>query len=665
MHKLSSTPTFFRSKPGQWQKMDASPTVFRSKSVLFFIADACFPTHSRSSADIVGLYLPAAEISFRSKPVHSERGRTSFPEQIRSSYFSRMSAFNGSWLFFRSKSVHFLGPISYLCVELSQQNNTKMSGKPKEMSLIKQVLQLKQLGETNRSIARQLPVNKETVNNYIRQMKESGWQIDELLSLEDPELDRMFHAGSAAYTDERMEEFLRLLPRYKEELSDPKSHVTRQLLYEEYRASHPNGYGKSQFYFHLKQNLVAQKDMVAVLANTYQPGVKLMVDFAGKKLSYVDPETGEVVEVEVFVGCMPYSDYTYVICVPSQKTEDFLYAIRMCLEHLGGVPPILVSDNLKSGVISNDKRKVHEPVLNKAFEDMGNYYHFVALPCDPREPTQKALVEDGVRNTYNRIYAKLRGRTFLSLTDLNTAVWELMSQFNQTRMQKRPYSRQERFHSMEKDKLKPLPAEPYEMHYYADLKVQANCHIELRHDKVTHFYSVPFVNVGKQARVIFTRSVVWIYVEGSLVATHLRNHQYGYTTLSEHMASNNRAIMERSAANYVSRADHISRDCGDYIREVFRPGRTGQPEEVYYKLCDVVLSLSRKYDSKVFDLTCRQCREYGVFRISKFDSIIKNNEMKRTDDEPVRLDAPTPTGHANMRGSSYFTQNQPINNTHN
>lgn len=83
----------------------------------------------------------------------------------------------------------------------------------------------------------------------------------------------------------------------------------------------------------------------------------------------------------------------------------------MCLEHLGGVPSILTPDNLKSAVISNDR---HEPKLNKALEDMGNYYHFVVLPCDPASPTQKALVEDSVRITYNRVYARLRNRTFHS-----------------------------------------------------------------------------------------------------------------------------------------------------------------------------------------------------------------------------------------------------------
>ncbi|WP_288763281.1 IS21 family transposase [uncultured Prevotella sp.] len=527
-----------------------------------------------------------------------------------------------------------------------------MAGTVKDMSLIKQVLQLKQLGESNRGISRKLSINKETVNVYVRTMRVNGWSIDELLGKEDPELERLFHAGSPAYSDPRMTDFLARLPYFREQLNNPKLHVTRQLLYEEYIKCYPNGYGKSQFYFHLKQNLVAQKDCTAVLTGTYNPGEKLMVDFAGDKLNYVDPETGEIINVEVFVACMPYSDYTYAICVPSQKTEDFIFAIRMCLEHLGGVPPILTPDNLKSAVISNDR---HEPKLNKALEDMGNHYHFVVLPCDPKEPTQKALVEDGVRNMYNRIYAKLRNRVFHSLIELNQAVWELVSLYNKTRMQKRPYSREERFHAMEKEHLRPLPKDIYEMKYYATLQVQNNCFVELRHDKVTHFYSVPYIHVGKKAQVIFTRSNVNIYINGIQVASHGRKHEYGHTYLKEHLASNCRAVMERSAAYYVSWAAHISPDCKDYVSEIFNPQRTSQPEEVYYKLCASIMSLSRKYELGVLNKTCRQCIEHRVFTYRKFEAILKRNSLHEASDEPTFcFDAPTPTNHENMRGSSYF-----------
>lgn len=314
------------------------------------------------------------------------------------------------------------------------------------MSLIKQVLLLKKQGESNRGVARKLPINKETVNNYMLVIAANKWSISELLDIDDPELERMFHAGSPAYTDGRMEEFLRLLPYFREQLGNPKLHVTRQLLWEEYHSTHPGGYRKSQFYEHLKQNLVAQKDITTVLAQTYKPGEKLMVDFAGDKLSYIDGDTGEIVKVEVFVACMPYSDYIYVVCVPSQRTEDFLYALRLCLEHLGGVPPILVPDNLKAAVITPSR---HEPEINTALRDMGNHYRFTVLPCDPASPTQKALVEDAVRITYNRVAAKLRGRDHYSLLELNRSVWELATMLNRTRMQKRPYTREERFHARE------------------------------------------------------------------------------------------------------------------------------------------------------------------------------------------------------------------------
>ena len=117
----------------------------------------------------------------------------------------------------------------------------------------------------------------------------------------------------------------------------------------------------------------------------------------------------------------------------------------------------------------------------------------------------KALVEDAVRITYNRIAAKLRKREFYSLLELNKAVSELAGQVNQSRMQKRPYTREERFHAMEKPHLKPLPENIYEMRYYADLKVQNNGFVELRHDKTTHFYSVPYIHIGRMAKVVFTR----------------------------------------------------------------------------------------------------------------------------------------------------------------
>lgn len=146
-------------------------------------------------------------------------------------------------------------------------------------------------------------------------------------------------------------------------------------------------------------------------------------------------------------------------------------------------------------------------------------------------------------------------------------------------------------------------------------------------------------------------------MEQKLVASHIRSHTYGYTTVREHLASSCRAIMERSAAYYVEKAKDISPDCHEYVKRIFDPKRTAQPEEVYYKLCNSIVSLRRKYDLPTFDLTCRQCMEYGIYSYSKFEAILRRNAMNASADETVIFHAPTPSNHGNMRGKSYFTGN--------
>lgn len=273
-----------------------------------------------------------------------------------------------------------------------------MAGKVTSMSKIKQVLLLHEEGHSNRQIAKELGIDKGTVNAYMAFVRSNNLSVSTLLEKDDPELDKVFHAGNPAYTDHRMDTFLAELPLFREQLDTP--HVTRFLVWQEYKQRHPDGYGKSQFFFHLKQNLIAEKaSTTAILHGTYVPGQKLFVDFAGKKLSYLDEETGELVQVEVFVASMPYSDYGFVLCVPSQKKEDFVYAIRRCMEYMGGVPAIVVPDNLKSAVRKSHK---YEPELNRAIEDMGNHYGFAVIPCQPHEPTQKALVENHVKLAYRQ-----------------------------------------------------------------------------------------------------------------------------------------------------------------------------------------------------------------------------------------------------------------------
>ena len=220
--------------------------------------------------------------------------------------------------------------------------------------------------------------------------------------------------------------------------------MTLKLLWKDYVAEHPDDhYSLTQFRYHYSQNTVASKDApTTILADLRTGGEKLFLDFTGDTMGYVNRETGEVVQCQAFVGSMPASDYGYLLFVPSQRTEDFVHAAVKCLRFLGGVPKILVPDNLKSAVVKTDR---YEPSLNRVLEDMANHYGCVVLPTRPVHPRDKANVEGGVRLVYQRVFAELRNETFFSIDELNAAAAAKMKAHNQKRMQKHPFTREERF----------------------------------------------------------------------------------------------------------------------------------------------------------------------------------------------------------------------------
>ena len=205
-----------------------------------------------------------------------------------------------------------------------------MAGKPKPMSQIKQLLQLHQQGKGKKEIARILGISKNTVKSYLRKIEESSLNINELLKLDDPLMEGKFHAGNPSYKEDRYEHFKTNVNYFLKELK--RTGVTKQLLWEDYKAGYPQGYSHSQFCFHLNQQEVAAKPS-AVLH--HDPADKLYIDVAGKTLSYIDKYTGEIINCQVFVACLPYSDYCFAMAVESQCVEAFIYALTCCFKSFG------------------------------------------------------------------------------------------------------------------------------------------------------------------------------------------------------------------------------------------------------------------------------------------------------------------------------------------
>lgn len=292
-------------------------------------------------------------------------------------------------------------------------------------------------GESNRKIALQLGMNKETVNRYVNRAKADSMSLGELVKLDDPVLEYRMSGGKPAYSDHRFEQMKEKLPYLTKEKG--RKHVTLKLLWEEYRAENPDGYSLTQFRYHCRQDNLASKNRSStILKDMYVAGEKMFIDFAGDTMEYTDLETGEVVSVQLFVACLPATDYGYALGVPSQRTEDLVFAISSAFKAIGGVPRILVPDNLKSAVVKTDP---YEPTLNRVLEDLANHYGCVVLPARPRRPKDKSLVEDQVKLVYQRVYAPLRNERFHSLEELNKAVAEKMKAHNQKRMCELPLFR--------------------------------------------------------------------------------------------------------------------------------------------------------------------------------------------------------------------------------
>lgn len=515
-----------------------------------------------------------------------------------------------------------------------------MAGKPKPMSQIKQLLQLHELGKSKKFIARSLGISKNTVKAYLAKLAASPLNIESLLTLDDPVLEGKFHAGNPAYKDDRFDHFKANLDYFVKELG--RVGVTKQLLWEEYKSDYPGGYSHSQFCHHLLQHLIARKPSMVL---QHKAGEKLFIDFAGKKLSYVDTDTGEVVPCQVFVACLPYSDYSFVMVVKTQSIDDFLYALRCCLENLGGVPEALVPDNLKSAIV---KASSYEPDVNRVMEDFANHYKTTVIPARVRKPKDKALVENQVKLIYTRIYARLRDLTFFDMVSLNKAVKEKTRDHNQTRMQQKPYCREERFLADEKHLLRPLPNAPFELKYYCDLKVAKNNHIYLGQDK--HYYSVPYAHIGQVVKIRYTRSMVYIYTNGQQIAVHIRDYkQGGYTTDKEHLCSAHRHYLDRSPDYYLNKSKVRSEALNQLMGHLFAQNR--HPEQLY-RTCDGLLNLQRKTDPKIFDKACLIAIDQQTYTYIVVLNIIKHKMTEETETKPSQ---PLPT-HQNIRGKEYYTQ---------
>ena len=507
------------------------------------------------------------------------------------------------------------------------------------MHTIKKIYQLYHQGWSKVKISNRLQVSRNTVKKYIRFLKQQDFTDHQITHLRDDELSRLFR-GNDNYRSAKAKELEGYFPYFEKELK--RVGVSKHLLWLEYKQKHATGLMYSQFCYYYHE---WKRQSQPVMRFDHKAGDKMFVDFTGKKLHIVDKQTGELKELEVFVGLLGSSQLTYVEAVASQTKQDFISCTENALLYYGGVPMSIVTDNLKAAVHKSNK---YEPSLNETFADFARHYETTILPTRAYKPKDKALVEGAVRIVYGRIYATLRDQTFYSVEEINKAIIEQLELHNSMPFRSRPHSRRDLFEQVEKPVLQSLPVARYELKHYGYATVIKNCHIFLNKDK--HYYSVPHYFIGQKVKIIYSPTVVEIYRKYERIALHKRAYEpYQYTTVKDHLPPNHRFVSEWNAEFFIDKADQIGIDCKAYILKILD---LKQHPEQSYKICMGILDLGKKAGNERLNKACKRALEFEAYNYRTIKNILEKGWDKLSEESDTT--ATIIPIHPNIRGKEYY-----------
>lgn len=508
---------------------------------------------------------------------------------------------------------------------------------------IKEILRLDALGLSQRQIASSCAVGQATVSEYLKAAKVAGLDWTRISDWDEDRVWEALAPSPQAAPDRRRS----AEPDYKDlhhELQTNK-HVTLQLLWEEYREQHPEGYRYSRF-CDLYRDWLKRQDVV--LRQQHRAGEKLFVDYAGATVPIHNRTNGAVVQAAIFVAVLGASNYTYAEASLTQGLGDWIAAHIRTFEFLEGAPAIVTPDNLKSGVT---KACRYEPTVNRSYEEMAEHYGVAVVPARQSKPRDKAKVEVGVQVVERWILAALRRSKFFSLHELNAAIAQLRAKLNDRPFRKRDGCRRSLFLELDKPALRPLPAERYQHGDWETHRVNIDYHVAF----ANHWYSVPYQLVQQQVEVRATAATVEIFHRGVRVASHARSYvPQQATTIEDHRPKSHQRHLEWTPSRLLEWAKTIGPVTAELFDRIMASKR--HPEQGF-RSCLGILRLAKQYSPARLEAAARRAVAFNTCSYHSVKSILKCN----LDSLPIELAAPAkpPLDHPNIRGSEYFDTGEP------
>jgi transposase len=416
--------------------------------------------------------------------------------------------------------------------------------------------------------------------------------------------------------------------------------VNLMVLWDEYRAVHPQGYAYSRFCQLFRE---FERRLSPTMRQQHAAGHKAFVDYSGKLVPITGPVTGVVRTAEIFVAVLGASSLTYAEVTWTQTLPDWIGAHVRMFRFWGVAPRLLVPDNLKSAV---HKASFYDPEVNRSYGAMATHYGVGILPARPKRPRDKAAVEAGVRFAQSYILGRLRNVTFFSLAECNAAITAAVERMNSREMRRLGMSRRQLFEAIERPVMRALPQADFE---YADwhlARVGIDYHVEVQ----GFFYSVPHSLIREQVDTRATQRTVEVFHRGKRVAAHAR--RYGgprHGTQPEHMPSAHRRYAEWTPERLQRDARGIGPATEALIIAVM--ARRPHPEQGF-RTCLGILRLFRGLEASRVEAASTRAVEIGALSYASVASILKHrldqiaSSTVRTEDAPLL--------HDNIRGSGYY-----------
>lgn len=505
------------------------------------------------------------------------------------------------------------------------------------MRKLREIVRLRlEVGLSARAIARSCRLSVSTVSGYLGRIHVAKltWPLPAALD-DDQALTRLLFPTEGQPVRTRAEPDWAAIHR---ELHRP--HVTKLLVWQEYREHEPAGYQYSQF---CARYAAWARTLPLTLRQLHRAGAKGFVDFSGDGLPIRDPATGTTTTAVLFVCVLGASNFTYVEPVLRQDLATWIACHVNAFIYFGGVPAALVPDNTKTGVTRAD---YYDPDLNPTYADLARHYGTAVLPARPRKPRDKAKVEQGVLLAERWILAVLRDRVFTSLGDLHDAIAPLRERLNDRPLRRLGQSRRELFETVERPALRPLPPDPYVFTIWARPKVSIDYHVAFE----DHYYSVPYQLRGERLDLRATTTTIELFHDGRRVASHIRSHaRHQPTTDPAHMPAAHRAHLEWTPSRLITWGATIGPATAALCAAIME--QRPHPEQGY-RACLGIMRLAKQYPAARLERACARALHFRACSYKSVLAILRHH--RDAEPLPTETEPPPLPLHANVRGPKYY-----------